>query len=544
MLSRPIALSGFMGAGKSTVGSRLARSRSLPFVDLDAELEAAFAHPISDIFRVFGEPAFRAMEERLLAQALSLPGRVLALGGGAVLSEASRKLLRERAVWVHLDVPLHELERRVAGRPGRPLWDADVAARFEARRPIYAQASHRVDGDARPGEVVAAIERILDGTDGSWAQQPAARPAERLPVAVPGAEYEVVLGARMDGVAEAIGAIGRGPIALLSDWNVAPLHADALGAALRGTGRRVVRQTLPAGESNKTIRHVVDCVGRLLDDGWQRGAPVVALGGGLLGDMAGLVAAMLLRGVPFVQVPTSLLAMVDASVGGKVGVNHRRHKNLIGSFYQPALVWSDLAYLDTLPDRELRAGLAEVVKTALLGDRELFERLEAEPARFLARDPAVIGDAVARCVRFKASIVARDAREHGVRAWLNLGHTVGHALEAVALPGQIKHGEAVAIGLVAAAEIGVREGITEPGLPDRIRGVLTSLGLPIRAPALARHGIRKAISGDKKLKDDAVLWILMRTIDQPCSALSPLTDLDSRIDTLVDAGVLTESGES
>lgn len=533
-----------MGAGKSTVGSRLARSRGLPFVDLDEELEAAFAHPIADIFATFGEPAFRAMEERLLAQALSLPDRVVALGGGAVLSERSRRLLRERATWVHLDVPLHELERRVAGRPGRPLWDGDVAQRFAARAPLYGEAPHRVDGDARPADVVAAIEGLLATRAADRPTPSAAGSSRRIPVSVPGAEYEVVLGSRMEGAAEAIAGIGSGPIALLSDWNVAPLHADALTAALRATGRRVVRQTLPAGESNKTIRPVMDCVGRLLDDGWQRGAPVVALGGGLLGDMAGLVSALLLRGVPFIQVPTSLLAMVDASVGGKVGVNHRRHKNLIGSFYQPSLVWSDLAYLETLPDRELRAGLAEVVKTALLGDRELFERLEAEPDRYLARDPEVLGDAVARCVSYKAKIVAQDAREKGVRAWLNLGHTVGHALEAASLPDRIKHGEAVAIGLVAAAVIGVREGITEPGLVPRIRGVLTSLGLPIRAPALSRVALRRAISGDKKLKDDAVLWILMRTIDQPCSSLSPLTDLDSRIDTLVDAGVLTESGVS
>lgn len=541
----PIALSGFMGAGKSTVGARVARAQGLDFVDLDEEIEAAFGCSAADVFLRFGEDAFRAMEARLLAQALSLPNRVVALGGGAVLGEESRARLLEAATWIHLAVPLQELERRVGGRRGRPLWDESVAERFTRRAPLYAVAPHQIDGDARPGDVADAVVALLE----TLPEEPTPAPVRPEPVVqrveIPGAAYDVVVGRGMAAeIGPAVSAVGEGPIALLSDWNVGPRHAGALRERLAQSGRRVSVQTLPSGEEHKELDYVAKTVGRLLDFGWQRGAPVVALGGGVLGDMAGLVAALTLRGVPFVQVPTSLLAMVDASVGGKVGVNHRRGKNLIGSFWQPSLVWTDLAYLDTLPDRELRAGLGEVVKTAMLGDAALFDRLEREPEAYLSRDPEALADAVLRCVAFKASIVAQDAREGGIRACLNLGHTVGHALEATAAPGALRHGEAVAIGLLAAAEISAAEGVCSAELPARVRAVLTRLGLPTSASGRTRSGLMSAIKADKKLKRDGVLWILVEKIAQFRLAMSPLTALDARLDTLVRAGVLTELGDS
>lgn len=544
MPQRPVALSGFMGAGKSTLGARIARSRGLGFVDLDAELEAAFGRPVAAVFAEEGEEAFRAMEARLLQQALALPDRVVALGGGAIVDAASREILKARATWVHLDVPLHELERRVSLQgETRPLWGdaAEVARRFEERAPLYAEAPHRLDAEGRPGDVALRLSQLLDSIDAP-VEPPAPRSSQRVVVPLD-PSYEVVIGRTMEGLSAAIGGIGHGPIAVLSDWNVGPLHQDDVLGRLEATGRPLVPLTLPAGEENKQLAPVTDAVARLLDRGWQRGAPVVALGGGVLGDMAGLVAALLLRGVPFVQVPTTMLAMVDSAVGGKVGVNHRRKKNLIGQFHQPALVWADLAWLDTLPDRELRAGLAEVVKTALLGDEALLERLENEPGAYLARDPDALSDAVARCVRFKAQVVAEDEREAGRRAILNLGHTLGHAIEAAASPEQFRHGEAVAIGLVAAAELSEREIGADKGLADRIRALLTSLGLPIRAPRLPRSAILSAMRGDKKLKDGAVTWILMETIGRPRLVSCPVADLDARIDVLVDAGVLTEPGD-
>ncbi len=536
-----------MGAGKSTIGARVARSRGLVLVDLDEELEAACALPVPAIFERWGEPAFRAMEERLLLQAVSLPDRVVALGGGAVESAASRRVLRERATWIHLDVPFAELDRRVkasGGKAARPLW-ADLAAAhglFEARRQHYAEAPLRVDAEGPAAQVTRSIDALLDALPAE-----ASRPApvvvpHRLQVQVPGADYPVVVGRGMEDGGASIAKVGVGPIAVLTDWNVGPLHQDQLVDGLRAEGRDVLPVTLPAGEDHKETRPVLDAVDRLLDHGWQRSAPVVALGGGVLGDMSGLVASLVLRGVPFVQVPTTLLAMVDSSVGGKVGVNHRQGKNLIGHFHQPALVWTDLAYLDTLPDRELRAGLGEVVKTALIGDPELFGRLEAAPEAYLARDPAALSDAVLRCCRVKAAIVADDERERGRRAVLNLGHTIGHGLEAACGYGHLRHGEAVAIGLVAAAEIGAAEGIGPPDLPARLRSLLARLGLPTAAPPVPIPALRDALMRDKKLKGDALTWILVSEIGEVLVSPSPIATLQERLDLLIERRVLTHTG--
>ena len=544
-MSAPLALSGFMGAGKTSIGRRLARSRGLVFVDLDVEIEAAFARSIPEIFARFGEAAFRAMELRLLRQALALPDRVVALGGGAVASPEARALLTRDATWVHLAVPFHELQRRVrADRDSaRPLWSDPEAARrlYDARAPLYAEAPLQIDAEGPPDVVARSIASRLEGTD-TLARRPADHPAERLRVPIPGEEYDVVVGRGLEGVADAVGGVGDGPIAVLTDWNVGPLHLDALLAALRTTGRPLVSATLPAGEEHKGMRPVLDAVDRLLDAGWQRRAPVVALGGGVLGDMAGLVAALVLRGVPFVQVPTTLLAMVDSSVGGKVGVNHRRGKNLIGQFHQPALVWTDLAYLDTLEDRELRAGLGEVVKTALIGDPELLARLEADPDAYLRRDPATLADAVLRCCRVKARIVAEDAHERGRRALLNLGHTVGHGLEVVCGYGRLRHGEAVAIGLVAAAALGSALGVTDPGLTPRLTSLLSRLGLPTQAPAVDITALANAISRDKKLKGDSLQWILMDETGEAAIRALPVHRLQEHLAQLVAAGVLEARG--
>ncbi len=546
-MSRPIVLSGFMGAGKSTIGARIARTRGLVFVDLDEELEAAFALPVPAIFERWGEPAFRAMEERLLDQAVSLPDRVVALGGGAVASASSRTVLRERATWIHLDVPFAELDRRVkasAGKAARPLWGdlAAVHGLFRARQEHYAEATLTVDAEGPPDQVARSVDALVDGLPAVLPQAPQPVAPHQLDVHVPGADYPVIVGSGMEGSGAAIARIGVGPVAVLTDWNVGPLHLERLVEALRQEGREVLPVTLPAGEDRKETGPVLDAVDRLLDHGWQRSAPVVALGGGVLGDMSGLVASLVLRGVPFVQVPTTLLAMVDSSVGGKVGVNHRQGKNLIGHFHQPSLVWTDLAYLDTLPDRELRAGLGEVVKTALIGDPELFEHLEAAPEAYLARDPAALSDAVLRCCRVKARIVAGDARERGRRAVLNLGHTIGHGLEAVCGFGHLRHGEAVAIGLVAAAEIGAAEGLGPPDLPARLRALLVSLGLPTTAPPVSIAALRDALMNDKKLKGDALTWILVGEIGEVLVKPSPIETLQDRLDLLIERNVLTQTG--
>jgi shikimate kinase / 3-dehydroquinate synthase len=541
---RPIAVSGFMGAGKTTVGQRLARRLGWPFVDLDDEISAAFGHPIPQIFELYGEAEFRAMEARLLRQAVALPRRVVALGGGAVLDGASRDVLRERSRWVHLEVPPGELLRRLGPRDdSRPLWSAEkLLLRLAERGPAYAEAPEQVDGDAPPGDVVDSLMAGMSA--GAPAEQSEPITLRRVPVNVPGAEYEVHIGwGLLRRLGSLVAPIGQGPIALLSDWNVSALYGDRVEAALLETGRQVLRVTLPAGEQHKAIAPVLEAVDRLLSRGWQRGAPVVALGGGVLGDMAGLVASLTLRGVPFVQVPTTLLAMVDSSVGGKVGVNHRTGKNLLGAFHQPRLVVADLETLQTLPDRELRAGLGEAAKTALLGDTRLLELLELRGDAALGRDRDVLAEIVERCVRLKAQVVAEDEREADRRRILNLGHTLGHALERARGYGTLLHGEAVAIGMVAAAELSVDHIGADPDFPDRVRSLVRGLGLPIAAPNAPDRVLLRALSGDKKLQKGVLPWVLLKEVGCPTVCPLPLGNASEWLATFVERGILTAAGE-
>jgi 3-dehydroquinate synthase len=231
--------------------------------------------------------------------------------------------------------------------------------------------------------------------------------------------------------------------------------------------------------------------------------------------------------------------MVDSSVGGKVGVNHRSGKNLLGAFHQPTLVWIDLAYLDTLPDRELRAGLGEVVKSALLGDEELLGMLEREPHRALERDPQFIADLVRRCCVFKAGVVEADRLETGWRKVLNFGHSLGHAIEAAAGYGTLLHGEAVAIGTVAALELGVAEGVTSAELPDRARKVLGELGLPISATGLSLDAVGKAFGGDKKIAGSNLTWVFVEDVGRPSLVDLPLSQLRSWLELFKKCGILS-----
>ncbi len=290
-----------------------------------------------------------------------------------------------------------------------------------------------------------------------------------------------------------------GRCVLVTNPVVRPLHGDAVLSALADGGWQAELVEVPDGEAHKTLDTWRALVLALLDLGVDRRTPLVALGGGVTGDEVGFAAATVLRGVPFVQVPTTLLAMVDASVGGKTGVNAAHGKNLVGAFHQPRLVHADVATLATLSDAEFRCGLGEVVKHAVLADPTFFAWLEDHAAQVLAREPGALAHCVQRCCAIKAAVVAADERESGQRALLNLGHTIGHAIEKTLGFGTIRHGEAVGIGLVAEARLAVARGAAEPELPRRIAGLLVGLGLPVRWPGLAVQALLDAAAMDKKM---------------------------------------------
>ncbi len=294
---------------------------------------------------------------------------------------------------------------------------------------------------------------------------------------------------------------------VLSNETIAPLYLSRVRAGL--PGRRIGECILPDGERHKTLATASRVFDALVEQRFNRDAVLVALGGGVVGDVGGFAAACYQRGIRFVQLPTTLLAQVDSSVGGKTGVNHPGGKNLIGAFHQPVAVVADTDCLGTLADRELRAGLAEVVKYGCIADAALFEWLERSVPRLLAREPEALAEAIGRSCEIKAAIVARDEREDGVRAILNFGHTFGHAIEAATGYERYLHGEAVAIGLAIAADLSARIGLVDRSVPQRLRALLRAAGLALEAPRIGAARARALIGMDKKVRGGAVRLVLL-----------------------------------
>ncbi len=311
--------------------------------------------------------------------------------------------------------------------------------------------------------------------------------------------YPIVLGA-LPQLGAHLAAVHRpGPCVLVSNDVVAPLHADAALDSLRAAGFEPTLLVLPDGEANKTLQTWQGLVHRLLELGIGRKTPVISLGGGVTGDIVGFAAASTKRGVPFVQVPTTLLAMVDASVGGKTGVNTAQGKNLVGAFYQPSLVLAALDTLSTLSPEEFRCGLGEVLKHAVLEGPAFFGWLQDHSQALLDQDPEILRQAIARCCAYKADIVAQDEREGGIRALLNCGHTLGHALERELGFGDLRHGEAVAVGMLAEAAICVHRGDAMPMWPRELAALTAALGLPTQSPRhVAPQALVDATLHDKK----------------------------------------------
>lgn len=303
-------------------------------------------------------------------------------------------------------------------------------------------------------------------------------------------------------------------VALVSNTAVAPLYLDRMSAALRAAGIEVLPIVLPDGEDHKNWQTLNLIYDALLQHRSDRKTTLIALGGGVIGDITGFAAASFMRGVPFVQVPTTLLAQVDSSVGGKTGINHPLGKNMIGAFHQPVAVLADIDTLSTLPDRELAAGIAEIIKHGAIRDAEYFAWLEEHMEAMLARDPAVLTQAIVRSIEIKAEVVALDEREAGVRALLNFGHTFGHAIEAGLGYGTWLHGEAVGAGMVMAAELSRRLGLIDASASERLRALIKRAGLPTSGPDLGAQTFIDLMSVDKKAAAGQLRFVLLRSLGE------------------------------
>jgi 3-dehydroquinate synthase len=322
------------------------------------------------------------------------------------------------------------------------------------------------------------------------------------------------------GALDDLGALMRdiglsGQAFVISDHDVGEHYGRRMLAALDAAGFAPALHTFPSGEMSKTLDTVRECYDWLLDHRAERGSAIVALGGGVVGDLAGFVAATYLRGVPFVQAPTSLLSMVDASIGGKTGVDHARGKNLIGAFHAPRIVVSDPSLLTTLPPRALRDGFAEAIKHAMIMDPPMLDLMERDADRLLALDPELITAFVARNAALKARVVSEDEREGGLRMILNYGHTTAHAIEAITGYARVMHGEADAIGMMAAAEIGRRMGITPPAIGERQARVFARYELPARMPGVDGDAVINALAYDKKVAGARPRWVLLEDAGRP-----------------------------
>ncbi len=516
-----VVMVGLPGSGKSVIGKRLAHRHAASFIDLDERIERSTGRTIPEIFAEDGEPVFRALERSAIedlgpADAEPDVRRVIATGGGAVVDPRNRWALYRDRLPVWLDGRPEVLAQRLRRSPHvRPLVTGrdpigtirDLAGRRER---FYAAATIHQSGVAEVGGVVDAIERRLSGLVGVTSDG-----TVLLRATTPIGRIVIGEGILVDALAAELAQLNAPRAVVVSEPGAWEAVGERTAAGLRERGVEVVRVLLPQGEAAKRLAVVEAAASELASLKVERAEPLVAIGGGALGDTAGFLAATYLRGVRFIQVPTTLVAQIDSAIGGKTGVDLPEGKNLVGAFHQPTAIVIDVSVLRTLPARQVRAALGEAVKMAVLGDERLFALLETDGEAIAAGDPGPFGsgaiaEMVERAAWAKVEVVMADERERtgNGRITLNLGHSLGHAVEAAAGFGGLLHGEAVAYGLRAAAHIGAEVGVTPVARFDRITRLLDRLGLAMELLPYSPDTVLGHLAMDKKHAEGRLRWVL------------------------------------
>lgn len=533
---KQIVFVGLPGSGKTSVGRLVAARLGCSFRDADQVLSEQAGMSIPEIFATRGEDGFRELEVKTIAELLASDAGVISLGGGALTREETRSALAGKDV-VFLDVSLSQAAARVGKAANRPLLadiDSSIGklAQLEAeRRDSYLEAATLiVPANGTLSQVSSAVMRGLGRKEqlpmrryylDALATLPAqVKAASRVIPVTSGAGYQVIVG---QGAGAALTQMLQERPRKIFLIYPPPLSgaARALATSLTQSGQVVKLFEHPDGEGAKNIRIVEDAWRCLGENHFSREDAVVALGGGATTDMAGFVAATWLRGIELFNLPTSLLAMVDAAIGGKTGINTSLGKNLVGSFYPPSAVICDLDYLQTLPPRQLHSGLAEVIKCGFIADRKILQLLNGQSPEKLVGSPAAAEEVISRAINVKAGVVSEDLREGGMRECLNYGHTLAHAIEK-ASSYQVLHGEAVAIGMVFAAQVAVELNLLTPSQLQSQRRQIAALGLPTTCPQYSFKQLLKIMASDKKVRGGVIRMVL--TTGNGQIQVTPITD--------------------
>ncbi len=521
-----IFLTGFSYTGKTQVSQIVARRLGWNLVDTDDEIVKLAGKPIPQIFEEDGETHFRDLEHQALANVSKQKETVVSTGGGIIMAERNRQLMRQSGAIICLEARPETIYKRLridSEKSGekvvRPLLSVpDPLGRITelkaSRQVCYADCDWSVHTDHLSEEDVAS--EVIRG----WRivvrdqAQPSLEQETATVVTTATESYPIFVGW---GLLSRLGQRMRatklsGTAYIISEDQVYPLYGEQATASIREAGFTVESFVVPRGEKSKSPEAARFIYDFLVNHRAERGHVIIALGGGMIGDLAGFVAATFLRGMPFVQVPTSVMAMVDSSIGGKVAINHPEGKNLIGAFHQPRLVLADVQTLSTLSQREYTSGWAEVIKHGLIRDAAFFEFLEANSTALMNLDREATTQAIRRSAAIKAKVVSEDEKESGLRTILNYGHTIAHGLETATGYDQMLHGEAVAAGMMGAAHIAQKLDFMSKEDVRRQQKVIQEFGLPVSAPDIDAQAILDAIQLDKKVQQKEVRWVLLQGI--------------------------------